>query len=108
MADDRYLHIVMVNVPPEVEKEFNEWYERVHLPDILACPGWLNARRYTVLEGGPKYMAVYELAGLWAYETKEFLRAKGFGKFESYIKNLTRIRGLQIFSMGPETAEQQK
>ena len=85
-------HIVMVDIPEEDEAAFNEWYDHVHLPDILACPGWLSARRYRCLEGGPRYVAMYEITGPEAYETPEFDRIKGFGPFEGRIRNFRRLR----------------
>ena len=89
--------MVRVDVAPELEREFNQWYDTIHIPALLACPGWRSARRYVVLDGGPKYLAVYEVAGLWAYETEEFQRARGFGEFEPHIRNFTRMRCRQIF-----------
>ena len=100
-----YLHIVRVDVDPEVEDEFNRWYDTVHIPALLACPGWLSARRYVVLDGGPKYLAAYEVAGPWAYETPEFQRAKGFGKFEAHVRNFSRMRCREIFRRGAEPPE---
>jgi hypothetical protein len=85
-------HIVLVDVDPEVEKAFNDWYDNVHIPDILACPGWLSARRAICLEGGPKYVAVYEVSGPEAYETPEFHAIKGFGPFEGHVSNFRRLR----------------
>jgi hypothetical protein len=56
-------HIVLVDIDPEHEAAFNAWYDEVHIPDILGCPGWLSATRYRCLEGGPRYAAVYEITG---------------------------------------------
>ncbi|WP_159587132.1 DUF4286 family protein [Chelativorans xinjiangense] len=85
-------HIVLVDVDPAVEDAFNEWYETVHIPEILACPGWLSAQRHVCVEGGPKYAAVYEITGSDAYETPEFHAIKGFGPFESHVSNFKRLR----------------
>jgi hypothetical protein len=85
-------HIVLVDVDPEVEEAFNDWYDNVHIPDILACPGWLSARRAICLEGGPKYVAVYEITGPEAYETPEFHAIRGFGPFEGRVSNFRRLR----------------
>jgi hypothetical protein len=52
---------------PAREDEFNEWYSHTHLPEILAVPGFVSARRYKVhdpADGGPPahpYLAVYEI-----------------------------------------------
>jgi hypothetical protein len=86
------LHIVRVDIDPAVEDAFNRWYDDVHIPALLACPGWLSARRYLSVDGGPKYAAVYEIAGPWVYETEEFRRAKGFGEFEPHVRNFARLQ----------------
>lgn len=86
------LHIVRVDIDPSLEDAFNTWYEQVHIPALLGCPGWLSARRYVSLDGGPKYAAVYEVAGPWVYETAEFHAVKGFMEFEPHVSNFLRLR----------------
>ncbi|WP_338664637.1 DUF4286 family protein [Pararoseomonas sp. SCSIO 73927] len=90
MSEAPWLHIVRVDVDPAVEEEFNRWYVESHIPDLLACPGWLSARRYTVDDGGPRYAAVYEIAGPWVYDTPEFHAAKGFMHLTPHIRNFRR------------------
>lgn len=50
---------------PAREKEFNEWYDNTHVPDILETPGFVGCTRYELLgEPGPgqgKFLAVYEV-----------------------------------------------
>jgi hypothetical protein len=87
-----YLHIVRVDIDPAYENAFNDWYDNVHIPALLGCPGWLSARRYVALDGGPKYAAVYEIAGLWAFDTPEFARVKGFREFEPHVRNFLRLQ----------------
>lgn len=87
------LHLIRVDIDPQFESAFNTWYDEVHVPAILACPGWLSARRYVATDGGPKFIAVYELAGSWAYETEIYLRTKGFDDFTPHIRNLVRVQG---------------
>jgi len=46
------------------EEEFNEWYNNIHVPDILEIPGIIRATRYensNPAEGRGKYMALYEI-----------------------------------------------
>ena len=40
------LLVVTAEVDPEVEAEWNRWYDAVHVPDVLACPGVRAGRRY--------------------------------------------------------------
>ncbi len=58
--------MVVQSTPAEGrESEYNEWYSRTHIPQLLEIPGFVNARRYRVSgDGQPaehKYLAVYEL-----------------------------------------------
>src|SRR5262245_20039592 len=40
------LLIVTAEVDATVEADWNRWYDTVHLPDALKCPGVLRGRRY--------------------------------------------------------------
>ncbi len=57
----RGLLMVYADVPAEVEEEFNHWYDEEHIPERLSIPGVLSAARYVAVQGGPKYLACYEL-----------------------------------------------
>jgi hypothetical protein len=63
----RGLLMVYVDVPAEVEEEFNRWYNEEHIPERLSIPGVLSAARYVAVRGGPKYLACYELTEPEAY-----------------------------------------
>lgn len=92
MTEESYLHIVRVDIDPAHEAAFDRWYVEQHFPDLLACPGWLSARRFVTMDDGPRYAALYEVAGEWAFTTPEFERVKGFGPFTPHVRNFTRIR----------------
>ena len=57
------LLVASMNVDPAAEAEFNEWYDKEHLPQLGAVPGVLTARRFRA--GGPdvekRYLALYHL-----------------------------------------------
>jgi hypothetical protein len=55
------LLMVYSEVPAKHEEEYNAWYDTEHIPERLSIPGVLNAARYQAVEGGPKYLACYEL-----------------------------------------------
>ena len=48
------LLMVWVDVPQELEDEFNRWYNEEHIPELTAIPGVLNAARYEAVRSGPK------------------------------------------------------
>ena len=50
-----------MNVAPEVEAEFNAWYNDEHLPRLTAVAGCLCARRFKIASGSHRYLAIYHL-----------------------------------------------
>lgn len=57
--------IVWTDIPLEIENDFNDWYNREHLPDRVGrMPGFLRGRRYVATAGAagtPKYLTYYDL-----------------------------------------------
>ena len=67
-------YLVFSNPVAGKEEEFNEWYDTVHLPEVLATPGMRSAQRYALLETeithhsampvpAHGYLLVYEIDG---------------------------------------------
>jgi hypothetical protein len=63
----KYTLVVLTNAVAGKEKEFNDWYTKEHLKDVIAVPGFVSAQRYQVV-GDPvvadplfKYFASYEI-----------------------------------------------
>jgi hypothetical protein len=65
-----------MNVAPEVETEFNEWYDKEHIPALAAVPGVLSARRFRGTSGNRKYVALYHLDGPEVQESAEWKKAR--------------------------------
>ena len=61
MTTSQGLLLVMADIDPAIEGDFNQWYEQEHLTERMAIPGFLRARRFTAIEGSPKYLALYDL-----------------------------------------------
>ncbi len=61
MATARGLLLFTTDIDPRLEPEFHRWYEDEHIPDRMVIPGFLSARRFRALEGGPKFLALYDL-----------------------------------------------
>ena len=55
--------VVMMEVDPAHEEEFNHWYDDEHLPERLEIPGYISARRFKLEEGEGvlKYLCIWEL-----------------------------------------------
>jgi hypothetical protein len=98
------LLIVTAEVDAAVEADWNRWYDDVHLPDALACPGVRAGRRY-VTSGEVSesdrgqgrrtrtrlYTTVYELDSPAAVETKEFNAMRGWDRFAPHVRSQTRV-----------------
>lgn len=50
-----------MNIAPEHEAEFNEWYDHEHVPALTAVPGTLSARRFRDSTGKHRHLALYHL-----------------------------------------------
>ena len=65
-----------MNVASEVEAEFNEWYDKEHIPALSAVPGVLCAQRFRGTSGNRKYVALYHLATPEVQESAEWKTAR--------------------------------
>ena len=97
------LLIVTAEIDPQVEEEWNRWYNEVHLPDALKCPGVKRGQRYVssgeILEtsAGERskikkriYTTVYEIDSPEAITTPEFQAMRGWYQFASHIRSRTQ------------------
>ena len=65
-----------MNVVPEVEAEFNQWYDKEHIPVLRAVPGVLSARRFRGTSGNRTYVALYHLATPEVQDSPEWKKAR--------------------------------
>ena len=80
---------VRVDIDLESESEFNEWYNNVHIPAIVNCPGFISGRRYRSIRGEPMYLALYEIESVEALKSSRFEEESGWEQFEGRIKNFS-------------------
>src|SRR5471030_1526549 len=82
------------------DAEFNRWYDREHLEERVAIPGFLEARRYIAHQGRPKYLSLYstesfEVLDSPAYRTalaNQTERSKAnIARFKNMIRAVARI-----------------
>jgi hypothetical protein len=65
----KYTFVVFSDPTPGNEEGYNDWYDNVHLPHVLAVPGFVSARRLKIadvpgVENTPlpgRYLALYEM-----------------------------------------------
>jgi hypothetical protein len=98
------LLIVTAEVDPAVEAEWNRWYDTVHLPDALKCPGVRRGRRYvssgeiSETSAGKTekiakriYTTIYEIDGPGATATPEFQAMRGWYQFAPHVSSRTQV-----------------
>jgi hypothetical protein len=51
--------ISFANIDAAHEEEFNRWYDKEHLVERVAIPGFMEARRYVAVVSEYKYLALY-------------------------------------------------
>jgi hypothetical protein len=70
--------MAFMNPPADDEAGFNAWYDDEHVPNRLALPGFLSARRYKAVHdadaGGPRYMALYDLESTDVLQRPDYQR----------------------------------
>lgn len=62
----RYKMLVLSRPTPGNEAQYNDWYQNVHLKQIVAIPGFVSAQRFKLSVGMRgedtyPYMAIYEV-----------------------------------------------
>ena len=92
--------LTSMDIDPSDEAEFNRWYDREHLEERVAIPGFLEARRYVAHEGKPKYLSLYstetfEVLDSPAYRTAlanqtDWSKAN-IARFKNMIRAVARI-----------------
>ena len=106
-AKANYILNISMDVDADKEDLFNEVYDTEHIPLLLKVPGIVSARRYklepltmivggekktVVMEGEPKYMAVYELESPEVLVGEGWAKAVDSGRWPGEVRPYTRNR----------------
>ena len=58
----RYKLIALSNAKDGREAEFNDWYDKIHLPDMLKIPGVMSGERFVnAFPAAHKFVAVFDI-----------------------------------------------
>jgi hypothetical protein len=60
----KWVNFVEQNSDPAREAQYHDWYNNMHIPDILKTPSFVRATRYRIKDfrdGRGQYLAVYEI-----------------------------------------------
>jgi hypothetical protein len=92
--------LTSMDIDASDEAEFNQWYDREHLLERVAIGGFLEARRYIVHQGSPKYLCLYSTATFAVLDSPEYRTAlmnptdwskKTLARFKNMIRAVARI-----------------
>ena len=99
-ADGQLWYVIGVDIDPQYEADFDEWYDTDHLPTVVACPGFISGRRFVSddPDQSPRFLAAYEVESPETLRTPELREIAGFAQFADKVKN---IRQLWFRSHGP-------
>ena len=93
MAELKGFLLVTMEPPAELEEEFNDWYDMEHIPGRGGIPGFETARRFVCISGWPRYLALYDLAGIGVLDSA-FYREAAWASFSPWTKRmLKKVRG---------------
>jgi hypothetical protein len=77
MSQGNILLMVRIgDVPKEIEGDWNNWYNRTHIPNRLNKPGFISVRRFITLAGEAKYLALYDLENIEALRSEAYLKLR--------------------------------
>lgn len=97
--ETRWLYVVHTDVPDDVAAEYNDWYDREHLPRLVSVPGVVRARRYVACDAHPRYFTAYDLADRDAFTSPQGLQARKTPwteKMRNLFNNTRRFTGRLI------------
>lgn len=83
--------LVWTDVDPAHEADFNTWYDREHMGERIAIPGFVAARRFLRLGAGRKYLALYRTDSLAVFDSEPYRRAFG-NQTQWSLENFRRMR----------------
>ncbi len=88
------LLLVLIEIDPAHDDDFNRWYRDEHYPERMACPNW----RFVAMEGEPKYLAIYDLESPAVLESEDYKKIIGPSQWAERLMPhfVKRIRNVYV------------
>lgn len=97
-----WLNVITVDIEEAHAEAFDRWYNEVHVPEILACPGWIANRRYECIDGEPRFLAIYELEDdQRPFNTREWEAAVGW---DEHVEHIRGFHGFRVYRLAFDSA----
>src|SRR2546425_4532966 len=112
----RYLFSAAMDIEPAQEPIFNEVYDREHVPNLLTVPGVIAVARFKreeltlsiggerkriVIEGEPRYSALYEVESPEVLVSDAWAKAVEQGRWPGEVRPFTRNRRHVLYRRMP-------
>jgi hypothetical protein len=86
---------IWTSVDQAFEADFNRWYDREHMQERVAIPGFQSARRFRALDEGPRpWLALYDTDNLEVFRSEAYRQAFA-NQTEWSLRNFERMRDTQ-------------
>ena len=92
-----WVMVAALEVDASVEADWDRWYDEVHLPEVVAVPGFRGGTRYRAAphahdgDGLRRQLTIYEVSGPQFWDSPEFAAARGLGGFGDKVMVRTRV-----------------
>lgn len=102
----KYSFVVLTNPTPGKEPEYNDWYNNVHIPDVLNVKGMVGAQRFRLADKqmGDKpqhsYLALYEIETDNLQETLDDLKSRS-GTADMVLSDAIDLKGVMAAIFTP-------
>jgi hypothetical protein len=92
--------LTSMDVDAEHDLDFNRWYDREHIAERVAIPGFVEARRYIAENGNPKYLSLYSTKTFDVLDSPDYRTAlanqtawskANIARFKDMIRAVARI-----------------
>jgi hypothetical protein len=92
--------LTSMDVEAADEADFNRWYDREHLLERVAIPGFVGARRYVAHAASPKYLSLYSTENFEVLDSPAYRTAlanqtawskTNIARFRNMIRGVARI-----------------
>lgn len=87
-----FIFFVRMDVDADFEDAFHDWYNREHAPRLAAVPGCRRVRRFEVVQGAPRFAAIYDLDSPDVLEGPEWLSAREYGRTAEARRHMSNLR----------------
>ncbi|MGA2411140.1 MAG: hypothetical protein ABSG46_12225 [Candidatus Binataceae bacterium] len=102
----KYTFVVLTNPTPGKEAEYNDWYNKIHIPDVLNVKGMVGAQRFKLADTqmGPapahRYLAIYEIETDNLQETFDDLKSRS-GTEDMVLTDAIDLKGVMAAVFTP-------